>query len=164
MLANNEVGSIQPIKELTHIAHQHGISFHSDAAQAVGKIPVNVMDLGVDLLSIAGHKLYAPKGVGVLYCRSGVNLQKLMYGASHESNRRPGTENVLEIVGLGKACEIAGQDLEVNSSHYQNMRDYLHRSLVAGVGEKFIRLNGQPEKRLPNTLNVSLKGWKQILC
>ncbi len=158
MLANNEVGTIQPIKELVKIAHQHDIVFHCDAAQAIGKIPVDVGDLGIDLLSIAGHKLYAPKGIGVLYNRSGVNLQKLIYGASHESNRRPGTENVLEIVGLGKACEIAGRDLAGNAAHYQDLRDYLHTSLISGLGAEIIRLNGHPEKRLPNTLNVSFKG------
>ncbi|MAT45232.1 MAG: cysteine desulfurase NifS [Anaerolineaceae bacterium] len=158
MLANNEVGSIQPVKELTQIAHQFGICFHSDAAQAVGKVPVNVEDLGVDLLSIAGHKLYAPKGVGVLYKRDGVNLQKIMFGASHESNQRPGTENVLEIVGLGKACEIAGRDLDRNMEHYQKIRDDLHHALLEGLGEQFLQLNGHPEKRLPNTLNVSFKG------
>jgi cysteine desulfurase len=158
MLANNEVGTLQPIKELAQIAHQHGVAFHSDAAQAVGKISVKVDDLGVDLLSIAGHKLYAPKGVGALYKRSGVILQKLMHGASHESNRRPGTENVLEIVGLGKACEIAGRDMEANITHYQQMRDDLHHALIKALGQDSLRLNGHPEECLPNTLNISFKG------
>ncbi len=158
MLANNEVGTIQPIQTLAQIAHRHGVAFHSDAAQAVGKIPVQVDDLGVDLLSIAGHKLYGPKGVGVLYMRSGLTLQKLMHGASHEANRRPGTENVLEIVGLGKACEIAGRDMEKNRSHAQQTRDDLHRSLLEAIGQEGVRLNGHPEKRLPNTLNLSFKG------
>jgi len=158
MLANNEVGTIQPIQEMAEITHQFGITFHCDAAQAVGKIPVDVKDLDIDLLSIAGHKLYAPKGIGVLYKRSEVNLQKLMFGASHESNRRPGTENVLELVGLGKACEIAGRDMKANIGHYHHIRDNLHQSLQETLGEGSIRLNGHPEKRLPNTLNVSFKG------
>ena len=158
MHANNEVGTVQPIAELAEIAHRHGALMHTDAAQSVGKIPVNVDNLGVDLLSVAGHKAYAPKGIGALYTRTGVQLAQLIHGAEHEGGRRPGTENVLEIVGLGKACEVAGRDLEKNMAHYRAMRDRLHEGLVRELGEKAVRLNGHPEKRLPNTLSLSFRG------
>ncbi|MCF7798071.1 MAG: cysteine desulfurase, partial [Candidatus Marinimicrobia bacterium] len=108
--ANNEVGTIQPIADISRLAHAHEIIMHTDAAQSVGKIPVNVSELGVDLLSIAGHKLYAPKGIGALYIRKGLRLDKLMHGANHELNRRAGTENVLEIVGLGEACKLVREN------------------------------------------------------
>lgn len=157
MHANNEVGTIQPIAELSEIAHRHGALFHTDAAQSVGKIPVQVEALGADLLSVAGHKLYAPKGVGALYVRSGVELAPLMHGAGHERGRRPGTENVLEIVGLGKACEIAARDLESNMAHFQAMRDRLHEGLLHKLGESALRLNGHPQQRLPNTLSLSFR-------
>jgi len=160
MHANNEVGTLQPIAELAEIAHHYGALMHTDAAQSVGKLPVNVDALGVDLLSVAGHKLYAPKGIGVLYIRDDVQLINLMHGAGHESGRRPGTENVLEIVGLGQACEIAGRDLEKNQAHFQAMRDKLHAGLVQALGEESVRLNGHPEKRLPNTLSLSFRGVK----
>ena len=158
MQANNEVGTIQPIAELAEIAHHHGALMHTDAAQAVGKIPVNVDELGVDLLSVAGHKLYAPKGIGALYARTGVRLAPLMHGAGHEGGRRPGTENVLEIVGLGKACEVAGRDLEQNMAHFGAMRDRLYQGLARELGEQAVKLNGHPEKRLPNTLSLSFRG------
>lgn len=158
MHANNEVGTIQPIAELASIAHRHGALMHSDAAQSVGKIPVNVSELGVDLLSVAGHKLYAPKGIGALYQRSGVQLAKLMFGANHEANRRPGTENVLEIVGLGKACEIAARDLGSNAVHFQDMRDRLFAALRQEFNENQLRMNGHPQLCLPNTLNISFRG------
>jgi len=153
MHANNEVGSIQPIREIARLAKKHSILFHSDAAQSVGKIPVNVQEMGVDLLSVAGHKLYAPKGIGALFIRNGVKLEKLIHGADHEQNLRAGTENVLEIVGLGKASEIAAKDLEKNREHYQNTRDYLHQLIKEALPE--IKLNGHPEDRLPNTLSIS---------
>ena len=107
MHANNEVGTIQPIQEISEIARKHGIIVHTDAAQSVGKISTDVREIGVDLLSVAGHKIYAPKGIGALFVREGIQLEKFMHGAGHERNMRAGTENVLEIVGLGKACEIA---------------------------------------------------------
>ncbi len=154
MHANNEVGTIQPIRELAEIAHKHGAVFHTDAAQTLGKYPLDVQELGVDLLSIAGHKLYAPKGIGALYIRTGIVLEKLMQGADHESDRRPGTENVLEIVGLGKACEIAKRDLESNMTHFQKMRDRLHEGLQASLPENSFVLNGHSELRLPNTLSL----------
>ena len=153
MHANNEVGTIQPIKAISEIARRHGILFHSDAAQSVGKIPVDVQALNVDLLSVAGHKLYAPKGVGALFIRRGIQLEKLIHGANHEQNLRAGTENVAEIVGLGKACEIAMRDLENNSVHFCRMRDRLYRGIKNRVGT--VRLNGHPEMRLPNTLSLS---------
>ena len=153
MHANNEVGTIQPIKKITELIKGRGIFFHTDAAQSIGKIPVAVDDLGVDLLSIAGHKIYAPKGVGALYVRNGVKPAKFIHGAGQESGQRAGTENVLEIVGLGKACEIAERDLEHNTNHMQQMRD----GLYAGIKRKcaHVRLNGHPKQRLPNTLNLS---------
>jgi len=155
MHANNEVGTIQPIAELAETAHRHGALMHTDAAQSLGKIPVSVEELGVDLLSVAGHKLYAPKGVGALYVRSGVHLEKILHGAAQEMGRRPGTENVLEIVGLGKAAEVAARDLEENQAHFRAMRDRLYEGLLHELGEAAIRLNGHPENRLPNTLSLS---------
>ncbi len=153
MHANNEVGTIQPIAEIARIAKKHGILVHTDAAQSVGKISTDVKELGVDLLSVAAHKLYAPKGVGALYIRHGVKLEKLIYGASHEQNLRAGTENVMGIVGLGKACEIARRDKDKNMSRMRKLRDQLH----SGLTEQFpnIKLNGHPERRLPNTLSLS---------
>jgi cysteine desulfurase len=153
MHANNEVGTVQPILEISKLARQRGIVMHTDAAQSIGKIPTSVDELQVDLLSVAGHKLYAPKGIGALYIRHGTHLEKLLHGADHEQDRRAGTENVLEIVGLGKACEIAKGDLGRNSLRMKRMRDRLYDGLQKGLGE--IRLNGHPEKRLPNTLSVS---------
>ena len=153
MHANNEVGTIQPISELNYIAKKHNIIFHSDAAQSLGKIPVDVKYLGVELLSIAGHKLYAPKGIGALYIKDGVKLEKLIYGADHEQNLRAGTENVIGIVGLGKACELAMKDLDDNIEHYKKTRDYLYELLLSDLPQ--IQLNGHPEKRLPNTLSIS---------
>jgi len=155
MHANNEVGTIQPIAEIAEIAKEHGIVFHTDAAQSVGKIPTRVEELDVDLLTIAGHKLYAPKGIGALYVRGGIRLEKLIHGADHEQDLRAGTENVLQIVGLGKACEIAKRDLEKNMVHMQKMRDLLYQGLRHELDE--IKLNGDPERRLPNTLSVSFK-------
>jgi cysteine desulfurase len=155
MHANNEVGTIQPISGIAALARARGIRVHTDAAQSLGKIPVDVQVLGVDLLSMAGHKLYAPKGVGALYIRGGSALETFMHGAGQEMHRRAGTENVLEIVGLGKACEIAARDLEPNRRHMQAMRDRLHAAVAAGVPE--VRLNGHAEKRLPNTLSLSFR-------
>jgi len=156
MHANNEVGTIQPIAEIARIAKAHGILLHTDAAQSVGKIPTEVDTLGVDLLSVAGHKVYAPKGVGALYIRDGVKLTNLMHGAGQECGRRPGTENVLEIVGLGKACEIAGRDLDRNMMHMQHMRDRLFRGIRDSCGN--VRVNGHPQQRVPNTLSISFEG------
>ncbi len=156
MHANNEVGTIQPVEEIAHIAKKHNLLFHTDAAQSVGKIATWVNDMGVDMLSVAGHKLYAPKGVGVLYIRSGVKIQPFILGADHESGRRAGTENVLEIVGLGEACEIAKRDIEKNQQHNRTLRDELWQGLKNELPD--IILNGHPGKRLPNTLSVSFPG------
>ncbi len=158
MHANNEVGTIQPIADLAAIAHQHNALMHTDAAQSLGKIPVDVDALGVDLLSVAGHKLYAPKGVGALFTRSGVVLQNPLHGATQEAGRRPGTENVLEIAGLGKACELAHDHLEANALLFSSMRDRLHQQIADALGEDNVRLNGHPEERLPNTLSLSFRG------
>jgi cysteine desulfurase len=158
MHANNEVGTIQPVSELAQIAHRHGALFHTDAAQSVGKIPVSVDDLGADLLSVAGHKAYAPKGIGALYVRTGVRLARLMHGAGHEGGRRPGTENVMHNVGLGKACQVAGRDLNKNMAHFEAMRDRLHQGLIRELGNRAVSLNGHPVKRLPNTLSLSFHG------
>lgn len=156
MHANNEVGTIQPIAEIAALARSRGIRMHTDAAQSLGKIAVDVNALGVDLLSMAGHKLYAPKGVGALYIRRGAALETFMHGAGQEMGRRAGTENILEIVGLGKACEVADRNLEQNRRHLQAMRDRLHRAIASGL--KQVRLNGHPETRLPNTLSLSFRG------
>ncbi|HEY7496752.1 MAG TPA: aminotransferase class V-fold PLP-dependent enzyme [Candidatus Tectomicrobia bacterium] len=153
MHANNEVGTIQPIADIARLARQHSILVHTDAAQSVGKIPTTIDALGVDLLSIAGHKLYAPKGIGVLYKRRGLPLEKLMHGADHERGLRAGTENVLEIVGLGQACAVAQRDLTHNMAHMRQMRDRLEAGLTQRV--QHVRGNGHRERRLPNTLSVS---------
>jgi cysteine desulfurase len=156
MHANNEVGTIQPIADIAALARQHGVLMHTDAAQSVGKIPTEVDTLGVDLLSIAGHKLYAPKGIGVLYIRRGTRLEKLLHGAAHERDLRAGTENVLEIVGLGEACAMAHRDLVRNMAHMQAMRQRLETGLQQRLTA--LRVNGHPAHRLPNTLNVSFAG------
>jgi len=156
MHANNEIGTIQPIDEISKICKNHNIIFHTDAAKSVGKYNADVKQLGVDMLSIAGHKLYAPKGIGALYIKDGIKLEKLIHGADHEQNKRAGTENVLEIVGLGKACEIAYRDLDKNLSHMREMRDLLHKSITDQI--KDVKLNGHPDLRLPNTLNISFYG------
>jgi cysteine desulfurase NifS/selenium donor protein len=156
MHANNEVGTIQPIAEIAEVTRSRGVLFHTDAAQSVGKIPVDVGELGVDFLSIAGHKIYAPKGIGALYVRSGVTLPRLIHGAAHESGRRAGTENVLEIVGLGKACEIAASNLDANQTHFRAMRDRLWEGLSRELDD--LRWNGNRENSLPNTLSVGFRG------
>ncbi|MCD4696498.1 MAG: IscS subfamily cysteine desulfurase [Bacteroidales bacterium] len=156
MHANNEVGTVQPIEEIGKIARQNNILFHTDAAQSLGKVEVDVENLGVDLLSIAGHKMYAPKGIGALYVRKGVKLQNLIHGAGHEMNKRAGTENVLEIVGLGQACEIAKRGLKKNTDHMKKMRDMLYKGIKNDLPDT--KLNGHTEKRLPNTLSLSFQG------
>jgi len=156
MLANNETGTVMPIAEISAIAHKKGALVHTDAAQAVGKIDARVGVLGVDLLSVAGHKLYAPKGVGALYVRRGTPVRPVLLGAGHERGLRPGTENVPHIVGLGKACEIAARDLEREAARVQALRDALWERLRVAVPG--LRLNGHPTARLPNTLNVRFPG------
>jgi cysteine desulfurase len=153
MLAQNETGTLMPVSGLARLAHEQGALVHTDAAQAVGKIPTRVDELGVDLLSVAGHKLYAPKGIGALYVRRGTKLTPLVLGAGHERGFRPGTENVPFIVGLGAACEIARRDLDVEPKRQRELRDELWERLRAAIPG--LRLNGHPMDRLPNTLNVS---------
>ncbi len=155
MFANNETGVIFPIKEIGEIAKEHGITFHTDAVQAAGKIPIDVRNLGVDLLTISGHKIYGPKGVGALFVRKGVRLVPLIHGGHHERNRRGGTENVPGIVGLGKACEIAMRDMEEETAHLRSLRDRLERGLMERIPH--VKLNGHREKRLPNTTNLSFE-------
>ncbi|MBI4609605.1 MAG: cysteine desulfurase [Candidatus Rokubacteria bacterium] len=157
MHANNEVGTLEPIREIAALAHTHGALVHTDAAQSAGKIPVSVDELGVDLLSLAGHKLYAPKGVGALYVRQGLTLEPLIHGAGHEGGRRAGTENVPYLVGLGAACEIARHSLPVATETLRRLRDRLWDRLREGLGDALV-LNGHPERRLPNTLNVNFIG------
>ena len=155
MHANNEVGTIEPIEEIAEVAHRHGALLHADCAQSVGKISVLVDELGVDLLSIAGHKLYAPKGIGALYVRRGVALEKHMHGAGHEGDWRAGTENVIHMAALGQACELIHHNLPDYQRHMAEMRDRLEAGLQGAFGE--IRINGHPSKRLPNTSSVSFK-------
>jgi len=155
MHANNEVGTLQPIAEIANIAREHGIPLHTDAAQSVGKIPTKVNELGVDLLSVAGHKVYAPKGIGVLYVRRGIEIEPLIHGAGHESGRRAGTESALLAVALGTACEIA--EAWIGMPGVQRLRNLFWERLRAAFGNQ-IGLNGHPELRLPNTLNVSFVG------
>ena len=155
MHANNEVGTLQPISEISRIARERGILCHTDAAQSAGKIPVRVDELGVDLLSLAGHKFYAPKGVGALYVRKGVCLEPLIHGAGHELGRRAGTESILLDVALGAACELAQSWLGVES--IRQLRDLFWELLQARF-DKQVVLNGHPTERLPNTLNVSFVG------
>jgi len=152
MHSNNETGVLQPVAELVALAHANGAIVHTDAAQSVGKVTVRVRELDVDLLSVAGHKLYAPKGVGALYVKRGTPIVPFALGAGHEHGLRPGTENVASIVGLGAACEAVGRDLDGASARMRALRDELWRRLAEGVPG--LALNGHPELRLPNTLNV----------
>jgi cysteine desulfurase len=155
MHANNEVGTIQPVAEIATIAHDHGIRFHTDAAQSVGKIATSIDQLGADMLSVAGHKVYAPKGIGALYVRRGVEIEPLIHGAGHEGGRRAGTESALLAAGLGQACEVAQTWLGMPG--IQALRDLLWDRLQAAFGDRVV-LNGHPTRRLPNTLNVSFVG------
>ena len=155
MHANNEVGTIEPVAEVARIAAEHGVLVHTDAAQSVGKIPTRVGELGVDLLTIAGHKAYAPKGVGALYVRRGVTLEPLIHGAGHEAGRRAGTESVLMVAALGEACELVADLGTLEET--RRLRDRLWEGLSARFGDGIV-LNGHPTERLPNTLNVSFVG------
>jgi cysteine desulfurase len=156
MHANNETGVIQPIKEIAEICHEHGVLCHTDASQSVGKVPLDVQELGVDFLTIVGHKLYAPKGIGALYTRKGITIEPLIHGAGHELGRRAGTENVIFDVALGKACEIAQKALQ--DSKVKQLCEYFYMGLKGIFGEQ-IKLNGDWENRLPNTLNISFIGY-----
>ncbi|GIK38953.1 MAG: cysteine desulfurase [Chloroflexota bacterium] len=156
MHANNEVGTIQPLAAIGRIARAHGIPFHTDAAQSMGKIPTRVDELQVDLLTVVGHKFYAPKGVGALYIRRGLQVESLIHGAGHEGGRRASTENVAGTVGLGEACRLAGENLAEAAGRLRELRERLYQGLMQpGVQ---LALNGHPTERLPNTLNLSFTG------
>ena len=155
MAANNEIGTVQPIAEIGRIAKARGILFHTDAVQAVGAIPIDVQAMGVDLLSMSGHKFHAPKGVGALYIRSGVRIQRFMQGGAQERTQRPGTENLASIVGMGRAVELAVADLPAKAAKVSAMRDRLMRGVVAAIPES--RVNGHPTQRLPGNCNVSIR-------
>jgi cysteine desulfurase len=157
MHSNNEVGTLQPIREIAALTRERGVLLHTDAAQSLGKVPVDVNELGIDLLTLAGHKLYAPKGVGVLYVRRGVKLEPLLHGAGHEGGRRAGTENVSYLVALGAACAVAQRSLPEATQRLRTLRDRLWERLRAGLGDRVV-LNGHPTERLPNTLNASFVG------
>lgn len=154
MHANNQVGTIEPVKEIGKIAREAEVYFHTDAVQTLGHIPVNVDELKVDLLSISGHKFYGPKGVGTLYVRKGTKLVSLMHGGEQEKRRRAGTENVPAIVGLGKAVELAAQEMGKEAERLANLRDKLTKGLLERIDH--IRIHGHPTKRLPNNVNVSV--------
>jgi len=156
MHANNEVGTLQPIAELARLAHAAGVLFHTDAAQSIGKVAVDVHDLGIDLLTLAGHKFYAPKGVGALYVRRGTPLDPLLVGAGQEHGLRPGTENVPYIVALGAAARLARARLPQMTEQLRRLRDALHTQLATAIPG--LLLNGHPDARLPNTLNISFPG------
>jgi cysteine desulfurase len=157
MHSNNEVGTLQPIAELAGRARQAGALFHSDAAQSLGKLEVDVEAWGVDLLTIAGHKLYAPKGIGALYVRRGVRLDPYILGAGQESGRRSGTENVALAVALGAACELAGRRWREDGARMAGLRDLLQQRLQQELGDGVV-VNGHPEQRLPNTLSINFRG------
>ncbi|MGB9937697.1 MAG: cysteine desulfurase NifS [Methanobacterium sp.] len=156
MNANNEIGTIQPISEIGKIARERKIYFHTDAVQTVGKIPVNVDELNVDMLSLSAHKVYGPKGVGALYIKKGIRIEPLFHGGGHERNIRPGTENVPGIVGLGKACELAEKGLTENAKYITNLRDKLIDGVLNSVEKSY--LNGDRTKRLPNNVNFRFTG------
>lgn len=155
MHANNEVGTIEPLREIAEFAKGAGVYLHTDAAQTVGKIPTDVNELGVDLLSLSGHKLYAPKGIGALFIRRGTKIDSLLHGGHHERNRRAGTENVPGMVGFGKACEIAMEEGEEEGRRLKAFRDRLERGIAERIDEVIV--NGHPERRLPGTLNLCVK-------
>lgn len=155
MYANNEIGTIEPIKEIAQIAHSHGIIFHTDAVQAVGNIPIDVRKMNIDMLSLSGHKLYAPKGIGALYVKSGIEFERFMDGGHQEKNKRSGTENVAEIVALGKACQIAEKNIERYQQKLKNLRDYCLNKIQEKIPDIYI--NGTMERRLPGNINISFK-------
>lgn len=155
MYANNEIGTIEPVKEIAQIAHSHGIIFHTDAVQAVGNIPIDVRKMNIDMLSLSGHKLYAPKGIGALYVKSGIEFERFMDGGHQEKNKRSGTENVAEIVALGKACQIAEKNIEQYQRKLKNLRDNCLNKIQEKIPDIYI--NGTMERRLPGNINISFK-------
>ena len=157
MHANNEIGTIQPISDIAAICHKNGVLVHTDASQSVGKIPTMVDHLGVDLLTVAGHKLYGPKGIGALFVRDGLDLEPALHGADHENGFRPGTENTPYIVGLGKACLYAGKAINESPQRMEELRERLLHNLEEGIGRS-LKVNGEAVERLPNTLSVVFPG------
>ena len=157
MTANNEIGTIEPIEEISRIAHEHNITFHTDAVQAIGNMPIDVAKMGIDMLSLSGHKINAPKGIGALYIKSGIKVEKYINGGHQERNQRAGTENVAGIVGLGKACELANKNMEIHINNLSRLRDYYIMKLQKEMPNK-IRINGSMEHRLPGNANISFEG------
>lgn len=155
MFANNEIGTVMPIREIAEVCHKHGVLFHTDAVQAVGHVPVNVHEMGIDMLSLSAHKFHGPKGVGALYVRKGLRLPSYIIGGEQEKGRRAGTENVSGIVGLGEAIKLATDNLEANAARMTRLRDKLINGILTTIPET--RLNGHPTKRLPNNANISIK-------
>ena len=157
MTANNEIGTIQPIEEIAKIAHAQNIVFHTDSVQAIGNMPIDVEKMGIDMLSLSGHKINAPKGIGALYIRNGVEVEKYINGGHQERDKRAGTENVAGIVGLGKACELANDNMLTHIKYLKKLRDYYITSLQKEMPEK-IRINGSMDNRLPGNANISFEG------
>ena len=157
MFANNEIGTIQPIEEIAKIAKEHNIIFHTDAVQAAGNVPIDVQKMNIDMLSMSGHKIHGPKGIGVLYIKNGINIEKIMHGGHQEKDKRAGTENVAGIVGIGKACEIANKNIESHMKNQKQLRDYYIKKLHEEMLEK-IRINVSMESRLPGNANISIEG------
>ena len=157
MAANNEIGTIQPIEEISQIAHAHNIVFHTDAVQATGNMPIDVEKMGIDMLSLSGHKINAPKGIGALYIKKGIEFEKYISGGHQEKDKRAGTENVAGIVGLGKACELANNNMITHIKYLRKLRDYYINRLQKEIPDKF-RINGGMENRLPGNANISFKG------
>ena len=157
MTANNEIGTIEPIEEIARIAHEHNIAFHTDAVQAIGNMPIDVEKMGIDMLSLSGHKIGAPKGIGALYIKSGIKVEKYINGGHQERNQRAGTENVAGIVGLGKACELANKNMDTHIKNLSRLRDYYIMKLQKEMPNK-IRINGTMEQRLPGNANISFEG------
>ena len=156
MFGNNEVGTVEPITNLGKICKEKNIIFHTDAVQAVGKIPINVKDLGIDLLSISSHKIHGPKGIGALYIRKGISIDPVILGGGQENGLRSGTENVADIVGFGKACELSRLNFLENTSRLKELQDYLSKKIILEIPE--VTLNGHPEMRLPNNIHLTFLG------
>ena len=157
MFANNEIGTIQPIEKISEIAKKHQITLHTDAVQAAGNTPIDVRKMGIDMLSMSGHKINAPKGIGVLYVKKGIDIEKIIHGGHQEKDKRAGTENVAGIVGMGKACEIANKNLENHIKNLKRLRDYYLSRLRKEIPDK-ININGTMENRLPGNANISFEG------
>ncbi|QXM05969.1 cysteine desulfurase NifS [Crassaminicella indica] len=152
MFANNEIGTIQPIKEIGQIAKEKGVTFHTDAVQALGNVAIDVNALNIDLMSLSSHKIYGPKGIGALYIRKGIKIHSFVHGGAQERRRRAGTENVPGIVGFGKACELAMENMDTHIKHLKMLREKLIKGIMENIG--YVRLNGHPEKRLPGNVNM----------